>query len=118
MKKTTKFMSLLCLSLALVAFTFVSCDDDEKTEVALKFNKATVEVAVGATDTVTVNNGTSPFTATSGDTEKATVTVANNKISIKGVEEGTTTVTVKDKNNNSGVINVKVTAAEEEEEEA
>lgn len=44
MKKSTKFMSLLCLSLALVAFTFTSCDDDEKAEVALKFDKATVAV--------------------------------------------------------------------------
>lgn len=118
MKKSTKFMSLLFVSMALFAFTFVSCDNDEKTEIDLSFDKSTIEVAVGESTTVTVNNGTSPFTATSGDTEKATATVANNKITIKGVDEGTTTITVKDKNNNNGNINVTVTAADEEEEEA
>ena len=101
-------MSLLCLSLALVAFTFTSCDDDEKAEVALKFDKATVEVAV--------NNGTSPFTAVSAATDLATVAVDNNKITIKGVKVGTTTITVTDKDKNTGKINVKVIAAEEEEE--
>ena len=80
MKKTTKFMSLLCLSLAMVAFTFTSCDDDEKAEITLNFDKATVEVAVGETSTVTVNNGTSPFTAVSAATDLATVAVDNNKM--------------------------------------
>ncbi len=110
-------MSLLCLSLALVAFTFTSCDDDEKAEVTLMFDKATVEVAVDNTTTVTVNNGVSPFTAVSADTALATVAVDNNKITIKGVKVGTTTITVTDKEKNTGKINVKVIAAEEEEEE-
>ena len=108
-------MSLLCLSLALVAFTFTSCDDDEKTEVALQFDKATVEVTVGETSIVTVNNGTSPFTAVPAATDIATVTVDNKKVSIKGVKVGTTTITVTDKDKNTGKINVKVVAAEEEE---
>jgi uncharacterized protein YjdB len=116
MKKTTKFMSLLCLSLAMVAFTFTSCDDDEKAEVALKFDKATVEVAVGETSVVTVNNGTSPFTADPAATDLATAAVDNNKITIKGVKVGTTTITVTDKEKNTGKINVKIIAAEEEEE--
>ena len=73
-------MSLLCLSLAMVAFTFTSCDDDEKAEITLNFDKATVEVAVGETSTVTVNNGTSPFTAVSAATDLATVAVDNNKM--------------------------------------
>lgn len=110
-------MSLLCLFMALFAITFNSCDKDEETEVlSLQFNKATVEVAVGENDTVTVNNGTSPFTATPTDATKATVSVTNNKIVVVGVKEGNTTVTVKDKNNITGNINVKVTVAEEEEE--
>ncbi|MDD4778346.1 MAG: hypothetical protein PHV53_08675 [Fermentimonas sp.] len=106
-------MSLLFVSMALFAFTFASCDDDEKAKIDLSFDKSSVELAVGETTTVTVKNGTSPYTATSGDTEKATVTVATNKITVKGVKEGTTTVTVKDKNNNNGKITVKVTAADE-----
>ena len=114
MKKSTKFMSLLCLSLALVAFTFTSCDDDEKAELTLKFDKATVEVAVGDSSIVTVNNGTSPFTPVSAATDLATVVVDNKKITIKGVKVGTTTITVTDKEKNTGKINVKVIAAEEE----
>ena len=110
-------MSLLCLSLAMVAFTFTSCDDDEKAEITLNFDKATVEVAVGDTSVVTVNNGTSPFTAVSAATDLATVTVDNKEITIKGVKEGTTTITVTDKEKNTGKINVKVIAAEEEEVE-
>ena len=110
-------MSLLFLSMALFAFTFVSCDEDEKVEIDLRFDKATIEIVVGETDTVTVNNGASPYTATPGDADVATTTVAGSKITIAGVEEGTTTVTVKDSDNNTGTINVTVTAAEEEEEE-
>ena len=108
-------MSLLCLSLALVAFTFVSCDDDENLNTDLKFDKATIEVAVGATSTVTVNNGTSPYTAASAATDLATVAVDSKKITITGVKEGTTTITVTDKDKNTGKINVTVKAAEEEE---
>lgn len=76
---------------------------------ALVFDKNAVEVAVNATMEVTVSTGVSPYTAVSNDKSIATVTVSENKISIKGVKVGTTTVTVADKDKNSvGTLAVKV----------
>jgi len=74
----------------------------------LTFDKTSASMAVGKTDAVSVKNGTKPFTATSGDTKIATCSVKDNKVTIKGVKVGTTTVTVTDKSKRTGTINVTV----------
>lgn len=74
----------------------------------LDFDKKNVSVAVGKEETVTVKGGTKPFTATSKDTNIATVTVKDDKITIKGVKAGTTSITVIDKDKKTGTISVTI----------
>lgn len=74
----------------------------------LDFDKKSVSVAVGKEETVTVKGGTTPYTATAGDTNIATVTIKDDKIAIKGVKAGTTTITVTDKDKKTGTISVTV----------
>ena len=112
MKKLKTLSGLLCLSFALVAFTFTSCDDDENVKKELKFTPSNkVEVAAGQVATVTVSNGTTPFTLTPGDVKIATATVDKSTITLTGVEKGTTTITITDKENANGKIAVTVTEA-------
>ena len=75
---------------------------------AISLSKTTATASVGNSDTVTVSNGTAPYTATVKDATIATATVTDNKIAVKGVKAGTTTVTVADKNKLTGVIIVTV----------
>lgn len=80
----------------------------ESAEEGLDFDKKSVSVAVGEEETVTVIGDTMPYTATATDTEIATVTVQDDKITIKGVKTGTTSVTVTDNDKKTGTISVTV----------
>lgn len=75
---------------------------------ALSFSKTSAAASVGKEDTVTVSNGTAPYTAVVKDTKIATATVTDSKIAVKGIKAGTTTITVTDKNKLAGVINVTI----------
>lgn len=75
---------------------------------ALELDKKAVNVAVGKEETITVKNGTAPYTATAKDVSIATVSVKDGKITVKGVKAGTTTITVTDKNKLNGTISVTV----------
>ena len=79
-----------------------------KKATALEFDKKDVNVAVGKEETVTVKNGTAPYTATAKDVSIATASVKDGKITVKGVKAGTTTITVTDKNKLNGTISVTV----------
>lgn len=112
MKKLTSISSLVCLSLAALTFTFASCEKDDNGKKSLKISPSDkVEVVVGSTETVTVSGGISPYTAASSDTKITTATVDKSTISIKGVEKGTATITVADKDKNSAKITVTVKEA-------
>lgn len=124
MKKVKTLMSVL-----LVALFFASCDSDDKNEPTpeLKFDPATkVEVvAEGDAATVNVTGGSAPYTAKAAEVEEGAaevvkVSVEEGKITIEGLTEGETTITVTDKNGIKGEIKVTVTAKAEEggEEEA
>ena len=76
---------------------------------ALTLSKATTSLATGKEEVVTVSGGTSPYTATSKDARIATATVKDAKLTVKGVAEGSTTVTVADKNKNTATLTVTVT---------
>jgi uncharacterized protein YjdB len=106
MKKLSFLLSVFILS---AVSSLISCDkDDDK---SLSFNPVTVEVETGKTADVTVSKGVTPYTATSGDSKIATVEIdKTNKslIKITGVKEGSTTITVQDKDKTSGKILVKV----------
>lgn len=75
---------------------------------ALSFDKTAVSVGVGKEDVVTVKSGTAPYTATVKEAGIATATVADGKITVKGVKVGSTTITVTDKDKLSGTITVTV----------
>lgn len=74
----------------------------------LSFDKAAVEVTVGQEATVTVKSGDKPYTATVKDAGTATASVKDDKVTIKGVKKGTTTVTISDGKKKTGVISVTV----------
>lgn len=75
----------------------------------LTFDKKTLEVGVSKEDIVTITGGTAPYSAEAKDATVATATIKDNKVTIKGVKAGSTTITVADKDKkNSGVISVTV----------
>lgn len=74
----------------------------------LSFDKDEVTIEVDKDAVVTVEGGTAPYTATVGDETVATAEVSEDKITIKGVKVGTTTVTVSDEEENSGTISVTI----------
>lgn len=80
-------------------------------ELDLSKSPATVvaSINVGKEDVVTIKGGVSPYTAESKDATIATATVKDDKVTIKGVKAGTTTITVADKDKkNSGTISVTI----------
>lgn len=104
MKKVSFLFTILCMAAILIA-----CDKDDNKETNLTFSKSKVEVAINASDTITVSGGTSPYTALEADTTIAEATVNSNKIAVKGLKKGNTTIKVTDKNgvNTSFPVTVK-----------
>ena len=74
-----------------------------------KLAKETTTLTVGKEETITISGGTSPYTATSKDTKIATATIKDAKLAVKGVAEGSTTITVTDKNKVTATLTVTVT---------
>lgn len=74
----------------------------------LHFDHTALSLAAGAQATVTVNNGEAPYAVTTKNAKTAEATVADNKITVKGVKAGKTTITVTDKNKLTGTITVQV----------
>ncbi len=74
----------------------------------LDFDKKAVDLEVGMEETVTIKNGTTPYSATTGNAEIATATINDDKITITGIKTGSTTVTVVDDDKKSGTISVTI----------
>ena len=110
-----KLKVLMSVLLAATIFAACSSDDDDVTPV-LKFDSATVEVAVEGETIVTVTEGTAPFTITvsEDDAKFATAEVEESKITVTGVAEGEVTITVTDKDGVKGDIKVTINAKEDE----
>lgn len=75
---------------------------------SLKLDKSSLSLAAGKSETISVKNGTQPFTATPADKSIATATVSGAKIEVKAVKAGKTTIAVADKNKLSATITVEV----------
>jgi hypothetical protein len=103
MKKSSFVLSALFL-----AATFVACDKDDDKPQSLSFNKSKVEVIVSKSDTTTVIGGTAPFSISVADSTIAKAKINSSKVIVSGVKEGSTVVTVMDKNKVSGKLNVTV----------
>lgn len=74
----------------------------------LNFDNKTLEINTGSQSTVTVSNGTAPYTVEVADESIATATVKDNEITVTGVKAGTTNITVTDNNKVSGTVSVTV----------
>ena len=84
---------------------------DATNELDLSKSPATLaaSVSVGKEDIVTIKGGVAPYTAESKDASIATASLKDDKVTIKGIKAGTTTITVADKDKkNSGTISVTI----------
>lgn len=63
---------------------------------AMQLSSSNVNVAVGADTAISALGGTTPISATSLDTDVATVAVSGSVVTVTGVAAGSTTVTVSD----------------------
>lgn len=80
-----------------------------KESAGLNLDKKTVSVDVAKEDVVTISGGVAPYAAEAKDAGIATASVKDNKITVKGVKAGTTTITVTDKDKkNNGTVTVTV----------
>jgi Pilus formation protein N terminal region len=103
MKRSNFLLSALFLAAA-----FVACDNDDDAPKSLSFNPSKVEVFISQKDTVSVTGGTTPLAVSVADSTIAKAKTDNNKVIVTGVKEGSTVVTVVDKNKVSGKLNVTV----------
>ncbi len=99
----TMVMTVACLS----AVVFASCSNDDDNK-SMKFSSSAVEIGVDSTQSVSVLNCTTPLTATSSDNNTATVTVDATTLKIKGIKDGTATISVTDASKQTGNLIVKV----------
>ena len=86
----------------------VTVKETPKTPKGLDFDKQSITVSVGKDGIVTVKGGAQPYSAVAKDVNIATVSVKENKVNIRGVKAGKTTITVTDKDKKTGTINVTV----------
>lgn len=115
METKKMFKLMLAAVCCLGSFAMMSCDndDDDATASGLNLSATKVEMTVGDSTTVTVSNGTSPFTVASSDQTIATAeadTANAGKIIIKGLKIGSATVNIVDNNKLSGKVSVTVKA--------
>ncbi len=75
---------------------------------SLSVNPTSLSLSVGATDTCAIKGGVSPYSASSGDTSVAIVSVSGNSLSVKGVSAGSATVTVRESGSDSKTVSVTV----------
>lgn len=109
MAKNNLLKVAMMTAMSIFALTFTSCDNDDDEPVSmLKLNPAKVEIAPKATATVTIGNGTAPFTVNSSNTKIATASLKDKTITVTGVAEGSCYVRVTDKNKQSGQVIVTV----------
>lgn len=107
--KITILKAMMMAAIGLAAMTFTSCDKDhDKPVKTLKLSQTKVEIAPKAEASVTVGNGTAPFTATSSNEKVATASVKDKTITITGVAEGGALVKVTDKTGQTGQVIVTV----------
>lgn len=94
----------------------ITVTDDKKVSASLnvvvaegiKLDKAESSVAVGKEDAVKISGGTSPYSAVSKDSKIATATIKDATLTIKGIAEGSTTITITDKNKMTATVKVTV----------
>ncbi len=100
--------SVILAAVCCCSFALTSCDNDDDSGKSMKLNATKVVLGVGATQTVTASNCTTPLTAKSAAESVATATVDKSTITVKGVAAGSTTVVVTDNAKQTATIAVTV----------
>ena len=109
--KKTSFAKIAAVALCTV-FAMAACsdDDDNNNVAALQCNPSSVTINEGATQKVIVSGGKN-YTATTGDSATATVSVVKDTLFVKGVKAGSTNVVVTDSAKLTATVPVTVAAA-------
>ncbi len=100
--------SVILAAVCCCSFALTSCDNDDDNGKSMKLNATKVVLGVGATQTVTASNCTTPLTAKSAAESVATATVDKSTITVKGVKAGSTTIVVTDNAKQTATIAVTV----------
>lgn len=108
MRTKNLFKSMLVAICCVSVFAFASCSDDDDDTVTLKTNPEKIEVLTAKTGEAKITNGVSPFTVASSDDKLATAKVDKDVITVTGVKEGKVIITITDKNNSKGKLEVTV----------
>lgn len=111
----TKINILLLLS-AFLSFGLIGCGDDKETEIIgskvekvnLELEKDSVEIMLDVNREVSINitKGSGEYNAFSLNTNIATTEIVGNKLTIKGVERGNTSIILGDKETQLKIITV------------
>lgn len=103
-------MVMFCCVLGM-SLTSCDDDDDDKKTGSLKVSTNKIEMAPGAKSNVTVRGGTAPYTASVRNTNIATASVSNTTVTVTGVNAGSTTLTISDKNRKNALVSITVKGA-------
>jgi len=106
MKQNKFLLMILVAAFAFIGFSSCSDDDDDISDIKLEKNEIQVEEKATTTVKITAGNGT--YTVESANEEVAKATVKDKEITISGIAIGSTTITVKDKENKTATIKVDV----------
>ena len=75
---------------------------------SISISPNSLRLPVGDTDTCTIIDGTSPYSASSSNTSVATASVSGGTLSVTGVSAGSSTITVYDSGGDSATVSVTV----------
>ena len=77
----------------------------------LEVDPTSLNLAPGDTSTATISGGTSPYTVSSSNPSAATATVSGDTVTVSGIADGSTTITISDSASSSVIISVMVATA-------
>lgn len=104
MKKSKLLLTLLMVTL-FVGFT--SCDNDDD-EITLKLEKNTIDLQVGEKAIVKITEGNGDYKIISTEDLIAAAEINDSEIIVSGISEGTTTITITDKEAKTATLTINV----------
>ena len=102
---------LILFAIAISSISFISCKDDKEDIIPveipeLELGKSTIDISVDSTAIVNITQGAGEYQVFSLNSDIVKAELLDNKIYIKGVTNGTTSILVSDKNNEFRQIKV------------
>lgn len=102
--KRSKFLLTLLMTTLFIGFT--SCNDDD--EISLKLEKSVVDIQVGEKAVVKITEGNGDYKIVSTEQVVATAEIKDSEIIISGLSEGSTTITIEDKEGKTAPLTINV----------